>query len=123
MNRGMALALAAAGLNLLSGPLGARELKTLTSFLPLYCFGINVAGNMGQVEALVSPNANPHDYQLTIKDRQRIEEADLVILNGLGLDAWMEPLVQRAGKEKLLLVAASGLSNELIRIAGVVNPH
>ena len=123
MKRGMALALAVAGLNLLSGPVGARELKTLTSFLPLYCFAVNVAGSIGQVEALVSPNANPHDYQLTVRDRQRIEAADLVILNGLGLDAWMEPLVRRADKEKPLVVAASGLSNELIRTGRVVNPH
>jgi zinc/manganese transport system substrate-binding protein len=121
MKRGMTLVLAAAGLNLLCRPLEGRELKTLTSFLPLYCFAANVAGNLGQVEALVSLNANPHDYQLTVKDRQRIEAADLVILNGLGLDAWMEPLVR--GQEKALLVAASGLSNELIRISGVANPH
>ena len=45
--------------------------------------------------ALLPPNTSPHDFQLSVKTRQRIEAADLVVLNGLGLDSWVEPALAR----------------------------
>src|ERR1043166_4465010 len=69
---------------LLALSVDARELRLLTSFLPLYCFTANVVGNAATVETLLPSNVEPHDYQLTVKDRARIEGADLVILLGGG---------------------------------------
>jgi len=110
-----------AGLTLAQSLTQAKEPSVLASFLPLYCFTVNVAGSAAHVDPLLPPNSSPHDFQLTVKTRKRIEAADLVILSGLGLDAWVEPALAKE-KQRLVRVSA-GLSNELIRSSGAVNPH
>ncbi|SRR5713101_5863183 len=110
-----------AGAAFLTSAAEAKELKVLTSFLPLYCFTANVAADAAQVEALLPPNTSPHDFQLTVKTRKRIEAADVVILNGLGLDSWVEPALTKDNQR--LVRASAGLSNELIQVSGAINPH
>src|SRR2546429_4477702 len=110
-----------AGFSLVSSLAQAKEVKVLASFLPLYCFAVSVAGDSARVDALLPANTSPHDFQLTVNTRKRIEAADLVILNGLGLDSWVEPALAK-DKQRLVRVS-SGLSNELIRSSGAVNPH
>jgi zinc transport system substrate-binding protein len=103
-------------------PISSGKIRALTSFLPLYCFAANVAGDTARVENLLRPGAGPHDYQLSVRDRERINAADLVLLNGLGIDSWMEPML-RSSKARTVLVSA-GLSNDLIRIQDdPPNPH
>ena len=121
MSRGLAFAL---GSTLFwVGLSQARELKIVTSILPLYCFAANIVGSNGQVNALISANGNPHDYQMSIRDRRQIDQADFIILNGLGLDSWLEPAIHRAGKDQAVLIATSLLSNQLIRVGSITNPH
>lgn len=110
-----------AGLGLASSVAEAKEIKVLASFLPVYCFAVSVAGDAARVDALLPPNTSPHDFQLTVNTRKRIEIADLVVLNGLGLDSWVEPALSKNG-QRLVWVSA-GLSNELIRSSGAVNSH
>ena len=109
-----------AGFCLASIPAWPKEIKILASFLPLYCFTANVAGDAAQVNALLPPNTSPHDFQISVKTRQRIEAADLIVLNGLGLDSWVEPALK--DRQRLVRVS-SGFSSELIRSSGAINPH
>jgi zinc/manganese transport system substrate-binding protein len=46
----------------------------------------NVAGPDADVEALIPESASPHDYALSAKDRARLEDADLVVAWGAGLE-------------------------------------
>jgi len=108
---------------LICNGVGAREVRVITSFLPLYCFASNVAGTAARVDCLLSANVNPHDYQLSVKDRARVEAADLVVLNGLGLDNWVHSVLRGASANKRIVTVSDGLSNELIRHSGVPNPH
>jgi ABC-type Zn uptake system ZnuABC Zn-binding protein ZnuA len=45
-----------------------------------------VAGRDAEVEQLIPDSASPHDFQLSAQDRQLLEEADLVIASGAGLE-------------------------------------
>jgi zinc/manganese transport system substrate-binding protein len=45
-----------------------------------------VAGPAAEVEQIVPDGASPHDFELSAQDRQRLEEADVVIANGSGLE-------------------------------------
>jgi zinc/manganese transport system substrate-binding protein len=47
----------------------------------------NIAGPDLGVEQIVPDGASPHDFELSAQDRQRLEEADVVIANGSGLEA------------------------------------
>src|SRR5574341_1248608 len=103
----------------LAMPVEARasgNLRVLTSFLPLYCFTANIAGDAARVENLLPPSAGPHDYQLVVRDRERINAATIVVVNGLGIDSWIEPILRSANAKSV--VASAGMSNELVRLTG-----
>jgi zinc/manganese transport system substrate-binding protein len=46
-----------------------------------------VAGPGVEVEQIVPDGASPHDFELSAQDRQRLEEADVVVAIGSGLEA------------------------------------
>jgi len=91
-----------------------RKLKVLTSFLPVYSFTVNVAGDLAQVENLLPPGASPHDFQLSPSERKKFEHADLVILNGLGVEGWLDKLLKESKKQ--VVPASAGLGRK-------INPH
>ena len=104
----------------------APKLKALTTILPLYCFAANVVGTLADVENLLPGNVGPHDFQFSARDLQKISEADLIIVNGLGLEAWLDkPLQTLAKARKVALVEASeGLTaaelvNSSSQLAGI----
>jgi zinc/manganese transport system substrate-binding protein len=45
-----------------------------------------VVGENAQVEQLVPDSADPHSFSLSAEDRQTLEEAELVVANGAGLE-------------------------------------
>jgi zinc/manganese transport system substrate-binding protein len=47
----------------------------------------NVAGPEADVDSLLPESASPHDYALSAKERARLEEADVVVAWGAGLEA------------------------------------
>src|SRR5262249_31768718 len=61
--------------------------RVLTSFPPLYCFTQNVAGDDADVRCLLTLQG-PHDYNLTQREILLRDKADLMVINGLGLDEW-----------------------------------
>src|SRR5262245_6558718 len=78
---------------------GARpgQLKILTSFPPIYCFAANVAGDHGKVLCLLTATG-PHDYQATPLDSLKVAQADVVLVNGLGIDEFIAKPVADARK-------------------------
>jgi zinc/manganese transport system substrate-binding protein len=53
-----------------------------------------VAGGRAHVTSIiVNPNADPHDYDATPGDAQRMARAQYVIVNGAGYDTWASKLV------------------------------
>ena len=85
----------------------AAKPVVLSSFLPLTAHALAVAGEDARVEQLLPPGINAHDYQVRPGDARRVAEADLVLVNGLGLDAWVEPLIRQAMRPGARLVDAS----------------
>ena len=100
-----------------SGNLSAREkLKVLTSFLPLYSFTAQVAGDLAQVDNLLPPNASPHDYQFSPRDLRKLSRADLIVVSGAGLEGWLQRAFRTTGGDKRpSLKAAAGLESLLIK--------
>src|SRR5712675_1909796 len=93
-----------------------RTLRVLTSFLPVYCLAANVAGDLATVENLLPANVEPHDYQFSRKDLQKLSHADLIFANGLGLERWLDKALRIAGGPHAIRVVeiSTGLEPELI---------
>ncbi|HQN04347.1 MAG TPA: metal ABC transporter substrate-binding protein [Anaerolineaceae bacterium] len=68
----------------------------------------NVAGEQSRVETLVPAGSDPHSFQATPQDMARIEKADLFVINGGGLEEWLEPLMGD-GFDTVIVVASEGL--------------
>lgn len=46
----------------------------------------NVVGDLGDVEVLMPPNADPHSFEISAAQAESLLDADLVVANGLGLE-------------------------------------
>jgi zinc transport system substrate-binding protein len=103
--------------NLSSVEAAEGKLRVLTSFMPMYCFAANVAGDLAMVDNLLPANVGPHDYHPVQSDYEKLRRADLFVVNGLKLEEWLDPMVRsRRGKNPLVQVeAAEGLGKQLIR--------
>jgi zinc transport system substrate-binding protein len=124
----------------LDGASGAdHKLRVVTSFLPVYCFTVNVTGDLAEVDNLLPPGVDPHDFQFSPREMKKLGSADMIIVNGLQLEPWLEKVAQFSEKPKLIVEAAAGLKSELImgiaelgsqnrsktsfEEAGLPNPH
>ena len=98
-------------------------LRVVTTLPPIYCLTANVAGNVARVDNLLPPGAAAHDFQFTFAERRKLEEADLVIANGLGLEPWLEKVFQKSGPGRVVRCAA-GLEADKDSTPGrAPNPH
>jgi zinc transport system substrate-binding protein len=94
-----------------------RPFKVVTSFLPVYAFTTSIAGDLIEVENLLPAGVGPHDYQFSPRDIRKLREADLLVVNGLGLEDWLARAIRSVGGRgsKLKVVeAAAGLDQQLI---------
>lgn len=83
----------------------------LTSFHPVYIATINVADSIPgvRVENLTRPLTGClHDYQLTPDDMRRLSKADVFVVNGAGMESFLDDVVkQRPGLR--VIVASEGI--------------
>ncbi len=59
--------------------------KVVVTFAPYQCLVLNVMGDKGTVQPLLS-SQGPHHADMNITTRNLIEEADVLFYNGIGLD-------------------------------------
>jgi ABC-type Zn uptake system ZnuABC Zn-binding protein ZnuA len=82
----------------------------MTSFFPLYCWAANVAGDAAQVECLLTSRTEPHDYAFTPGDARRLHDADLIVVNGLGLETWVPKFLRSSlAVQERIVVATPGI--------------
>lgn len=132
----MRRAAAILGLLLLAFPhaTAAKEpaLRVLTSFLPIYLFTQNVAGDAPGVSVeMMLPAALgcPHDYALSPGDMRKIAAADLFLANGLGMERFLGEPVRRANPGIRVVETAAAVpplrdpGDRPDPAHGEVNPH
>jgi zinc/manganese transport system substrate-binding protein len=85
-------------------------LQVVASFSILADMVREVAGDAAQVTALVGPNADAHVFEATPADAQRLARADLVVVNGLSFEGWIDRLVRSSGFRGTVVVATRGIA-------------
>jgi zinc transport system substrate-binding protein len=70
-----------------------EKIIAIASFFPLYDFTKMVGGEKVDVSLLIPFGIEPHDWEPTIQDLQRIQQADIVVINGLGFETWITDIV------------------------------
>ncbi len=85
------------------------RIRVVTTFLPIYVFTANVAGDAAEVVNLLPPGVGPHDYSFTPADIRLLASADVVVVNGLGLESWMNNLIAQSGTKAVIVDASGGI--------------
>ncbi|MHA7733354.1 metal ABC transporter substrate-binding protein [Nitrosopumilus sp. S6] len=68
------------------------KLQVISSFNPLHEFAQNVGQDKVDAILLVPVGVEPHDWEPTIKDVQKMQTSDMIIINGIGFENWVEKL-------------------------------
>jgi len=116
---------AAGCLLLMSQVTQAAPLQVVASFTILADMAKQIGGEDVTVKSLVGPNGDPHSFEPTASDSRALAQAKVVIVNGLGLEGWMDRLVTASGYRGEITVAAKGIETHTMQEAGksVVDPH
>lgn len=68
-----------------------------------------VAGDVTEISVLLEPGQNPHSYQPTPMDMVNITQADVIFANGLGLEEFLDDLLNGSDTEAELIVVSEGI--------------
>jgi ABC-type Zn uptake system ZnuABC Zn-binding protein ZnuA len=71
----------------------------------------NVAGSRIVVSTLIPPGVDPHAYEPTPGDLARVADSSVLIVNGAGLEAFLDEMLRNAGGERLVIEASAGLAS------------
>jgi zinc/manganese transport system substrate-binding protein len=110
----------------IAGPARAQapeKLPIVATFSILADFARNVAGERIEVTALVGPNGDTHIYQPKPADAKELGAARLILVNGLGLEGWIDRLIKASGAKAPIVVATNGIKPQQMREEGRVDPH
>lgn len=105
------------------GPADDRPV-VLTTFTVLADIAQNIAGDNLRVESITKVGAEIHGYEPTPSDLRRAAEADLILDNGLNLEAWFEQFVHDLDVPHVVVsegVEAMSIAEDAYE--GLANPH
>jgi ABC-type Zn uptake system ZnuABC Zn-binding protein ZnuA len=97
---------------------GLRVVATSTQVADL---AANVGGDRVQVTSLLKPGIDPHDYEPSPADIDAIAHADLVLENGVGLEAWLGDTIASSGFDGPVVDTSQGV--RLRMAGGAADPH
>lgn len=94
-----------------TAPINAYQVITTTSiFADLAKMAL---GDAAHIESIIPAGVDVHTFEPSPSDVEKIQSADLIIANGLGLDGWIGSLIEAAGKgEADTLLLGEGLDQE-----------
>jgi zinc transport system substrate-binding protein len=99
------------------------KLKVVASFYPMYEFAKQVGGNRVELSSLIPIGVEPHDFEPTIQQIQNAQTADMMVINGAGMEgSWIKKI-----DAKFLVDTSQGIqllgSNESGAHGGATDPH
>ncbi|GAE24639.1 manganese ABC transporter [Halalkalibacter wakoensis JCM 9140] len=81
------------------------ELFITTSFSILGDVISTIVGDRGTVEYIVPIGEEPHEYEPVPSDFRKVSDSDVFYVNGLGLEEWLEKLVESVGDVEVISVS------------------
>jgi zinc/manganese transport system substrate-binding protein len=85
------------------------KLKVVATFSILADLVQNVGGERVAVATLVGPNSDAHVYSPSPADARTLAGANVVVVNGLGFEGWLDRLVKASATKAAMVVATNGV--------------
>lgn len=98
--------------------------KIVTSFYPMYIMAENLTDGASNVELENMADVNVgclHDYTLMTEDIKKVENADIFISNGLGMESFINKLIE-ANSNMKIIDSSKSITN-VIKSEEETNPH
>jgi zinc/manganese transport system substrate-binding protein/zinc transport system substrate-binding protein len=93
-----------------------KKLEILATTFPIYQITRNVTNGCGNVEVrlmLPSQLGCPHDYALTPQDMQKLGRADVIVVNGFGMEEFLGAPIKRANSNIVIVDSSAGINETL----------
>ncbi|HLN24865.1 MAG TPA: metal ABC transporter substrate-binding protein [Patescibacteria group bacterium] len=87
----------------------AEPLKVVATFSIIGDLVKQVGGDAVQVTTLVPPGGDAHTYEPTPNDAKGIAGANLVVVNGLHMEGWLDRLIAASATKAPIAVASKGV--------------
>ena len=100
---------------------GGGRLRVVATTTQVADLAANVGGDRVRVTSLLKPGIDPHDYEPSPADIDAIAHADLVLENGVGLEAWLGDTIDSSGFDGPVADTSQGL--RLRMVGGAADPH
>ena len=102
-----------------------KKFRIVTSFYPMYIDAINITKGVDGVEVvnMTKPQTGClHDYQLTTEDMKTLEKADAFIVNGAGMESFLDKVIKQQKNLKVIDASKSDDIN-FLKDGDEINPH
>lgn len=90
-------------------PAATGPIAVLASTTILQDWVQQVGGDAVKVQSLIGPDSDPHVFQPSPRDAQRVAQANVLVLNGLGLEGWQQRLIASSHFQGRLVIASQGV--------------
>jgi zinc transport system substrate-binding protein len=84
-----------------------QKISVVTTIFPLYDFTKNIAGDRADVQNLVPPGSEPHNWEPTPKEMVNITKAGLFVYTGANLESWVDKMLDSIDAPNMVVVNAS----------------
>ena len=81
------------------------KINIVASFYPIFFFASKIGGEHVRVVNITPSGAEPHDYEPTTSDIAKIENSNLVIING-GVEVWADKIKDSLNNKNISIVKA-----------------
>jgi zinc transport system substrate-binding protein len=83
------------------------NLKIGVSLHPYYSWVKHIVGDTAQVTPLIPPGSDPHTYQPMPADLEHLQNLDVLVINGVGHDEFVKPMLKATEHENLKIIDTS----------------
>ena len=83
------------------------KVKVVATIYPMYDFVKRIGGDLVACSMMVPAGTEPHSWEPSTRDMMMLEETDLFVYNGAGIEAWAGDLLETTQNKKLVAVEAS----------------
>lgn len=85
----------------------SSKIQVYASFYPLYFAVQEIGRDKVDLYSVIPNGVEPHDYEPTIRETARIENADLFIYNGADMEPWGDKLAKTLRTKNIAIINAS----------------
>ncbi len=80
-----------------------------------------VGGDLIELSVMMPAGVDPHSFEPAPADLSKVADADLVLVNGIEFEAFLEKLIENAGDEAKVVTVSEGI--ETIALVEAVDEH